>query len=223
MGAGLGGAIILLAPLAWTLDAARFLPAPIASYLNSQSGSLFPLFPWAGYVFFGAALGYVLRHWLAAPEKFTRQLAAGGLALIVSGILLSKPAMLLYADMDFWKTSPTIFLIRAGCVCLLLALVSWVTPALAGPRQAWRSLAQESLLIYFVHVCILYGSIWNLGLRQVIGSTLSPLPALVCICLLVFSMLLLAWTWNWFKRAEPRRSYVMRFAILLLAIAHPWA
>lgn len=222
-GAGLGGAIILLAPLAWTMDWARYLPLPIASYFNSQTGSLFPWFPWAGYVFFGAALGYVLRQWPATPRQFTRLFAAGGLALLVSGILLSKPVMLLYTHLDFWKTSPTLFLIRAGCVCLLLAFFSRVTPALSISQRAWRSLAQESLLIYFVHVCILYGSIWNLGLRQVIGSTLAPLPTLGWTCLLLLAMMLLAWTWNGFKRAEPRRSYLLRFAILVLAIAHPWA
>jgi hypothetical protein len=35
-------------------------------------------------------------------------------------------------------------------------------------------------------------------------------------------MLFLAWAWNSFKRAEPRRSYVLRFAILLLAMYRPW-
>ena len=221
--AGLGGAIILLAPLVWTVDWARYLPVPIASYLNSQTGSFFPLFPWAGYVFFGAASGYALQQWSTTPRKSTRLLAAGGLVLIVSGIFLSKLVMLLYTNLDFWKTSPTLFLIRAGCVCLLLAFFAWVTPGLTLSHRAWRALAQESLLIYFVHVCILYGSIWNLGLRQVIGSTLAPLPTLGWICLLLLSMMLLAWTWNWFKRAEPRRSYLLRFAILVLAIAHPWA
>jgi hypothetical protein len=220
--AGLGGATILLAPLVWTVDWARYLPVPIASYFNSQTGSLFPLFPWAGYVFFGAALGYALRQWSATPGKFTRMLAAGGLALIVSGILLSKPVMALYTNLDFWKTSPTLFLIRAGCVGLLLAFFVCVVPRLAVPPRAWRSFAQESLLIYFMHVCILYGSIWNVGLRQVIGSTLAPLPTLGWICLLLLSMMLLAWSWNWFKREEPRRSYLLRFATLVLAVAHPW-
>ena len=222
-GAGLGSAIILLAPLAWTLDGARYFPLPIAAYFNSQAGSLFPLFPWAGYVLFGAALGYVLRQWSATPAKITRLFAAGGLALLASGILLSRPLMFLYTNQDFWKTSPAVFLIRMGCVGLLLALFACVTPARSNSQRAWRWLAQESLLIYFVHVCILYGSIWNPGLRQWIGPTLAPLPTLGWICLLLLAMVLLGWTWNWFKRAEPRRSYLLRFAVLVLAIAHPWA
>ncbi len=41
-----------------------------------------------------------------------------------------------------------------------------------------HSLAQESLIIYFVHICILYGSTWNPGIRRWIGPTLAPLSAL---------------------------------------------
>jgi uncharacterized membrane protein len=220
--AGLGCAIILVAPLVWIVDWGRFLPASVAAYFDSRSGSLFPLFPWAGYVFFGAACGYVLRQWSATPGKTTQLFAAGGAALLASGILLSHPVAALYTNLDFWRTSPTVFLIRAGCVGLLLALFACVTPARGGSQRAWRWVAQESLLIYFVHVCILYGSIWNPGLRQWIGPTLDPLPTLGWICLLLLAMTLLGWTWNWFKRAEPRRSYLLRFAILLLAIVHPW-
>ena len=220
--AGLGGAVVLLTPLVWAVDWTPYLPLSMASYFNASTGSLFPLFPWSGYVFFGCALGYALRQRPATQWKPARLLAVGGLVLIVSGICLSQPVMALYPNLDFWKTSPTLFLIRAGCVCALLAFLIYLTRGVTLPQRALRPLAQESLIIYFVHVCILYGSIWNPGMRQVIGATLGPLPTLGWICLLLLSMTLLAWTWNWFKRAEPRRSYLLRFAVLVLAVAHPW-
>jgi uncharacterized membrane protein len=221
--ASLGGAVVLLTPLAWAMDWTRYFPVSIASYFNAHTGSLFPLFPWSGYVLFGCALGYALRCWSSENWKPIRHLMAAGLALIVSGICLSKPVMALYDNLDFWKTSPTLFLIRAGCVCLLLALLTCLTQRLTIPQRALRPLAQESLIIYFVHLCILYGSIWNPGLRQVIGSTLTPLPTLGWICLLILSMMMLACGWNWFKRAEPQRSYLVRFAVFALAVTHPWA
>jgi uncharacterized membrane protein len=217
-----GGAIIFLTPLVWAVDLTRFLSMPIASYFSSQTGSLFPLFPWAGYVLFGAALGYQLRQWSAEPGKPVRLLAISGAALGLSGLLLIKPLMLLYSNLDFWKTSPSLFLIRSACVCFLLAFFAYLTARYNVPQRACRAIAQESLLIYFVHVCILYGSIWNLGLRQVMGATLAPLPMLGGIFLLILLMMLLGWMWNTFKRAEPRRSYLLRFAILLLAIYRPW-
>jgi uncharacterized membrane protein len=216
------GAVILLTPLTWAVDWTQFLPMPIAPYLNSRTGSYFPLFPWVGYPLFGAALGYQLRQWSAVPGRSIRLLAASGAALGLGGLLLIKPLTLLYARLDFWQASPSLFLIRASCVCVLLGLFAYVTARYSVPHRTLRALAQESLLVYFVHVCILYGSIWNPGLRQAIGATLTPLPTLGVICLLMLPMMLLAWSWNWFKRAEPRRSYILRFAILLLAVYRPW-
>jgi uncharacterized membrane protein len=219
----LGGLVLVLTPPAWSVDWARFFPSSLASYLNSSTGSLFPLFPWAGYVWFGAALGGSLRQWSVVPSRFVRQLALGGLALFLVGLILSKPALFLYPGMDFWKTSPTIFLMRAGCIGILLSVFAWFVPVTASPSKAWRWLAQESLLIYFVHLAVLYGSVWNPGLRQWIGWTLAPLPTFAWICLLLFSMVLLGGTWGWLKRAAPRVSYAVRFAVLALAVAHLWA
>jgi len=214
-------AVILLTPLVWAVDWLGLVPMPLAAYLNARTGSYFSLFPWAGYVFFGAASGYLVREW-SVEGKSIRMLAVSGAVLGAAGLLLIQPLMLLYVHLDFWKTSPSLFLIRAGCVCFLLTLFAWIAARFNVPHRACRVLAQESLLIYFVHLCILYGSIWNPGLRQMLGASLAPLPALGAICVLIVSMLLLAWSWNWFKRAEPRRSYVLRFAVLLLALYRPW-
>jgi uncharacterized membrane protein len=218
-----GAAVVLLTPLTWAVDWTALVPLPIATYLNGHTGSYFPLFPWAGYVFFGAAMGYQLRQWSVAPGKPTRLLAVAAVVMGVAGVSLIKPLESLYADVDFWKTSPSQFLIRAACVCSLLAIFSFLTTRYRLPVRAFQSLAQESLLIYFVHICVLYGSIWNPGLREMVGATLAPLPTMGGIVVLVTAMVLLGWTWNAFKRNEPRRSYALKFAVLLLAIYRPWA
>jgi uncharacterized membrane protein len=219
---GLSGGVILLTPLIWAVDWARHLPMSIASYLSAHTGSLFPLFPWSAYVLFGGAVGYALRCWSSDRWKPIQVLTAAGLAMIVLGASLSRPVTALYANLDFWRASPNVFLIRAGCVFVLLSFLTYLTQRLTLPQGALRALAAESLTIYFVHVCILYGSIWNPGLRQAIGSTLTPLPTLGWIVALVLSMMSLGWVWNRIKRTEPRRSYLVRFAVFALALLRPW-
>jgi len=54
LAAGAGAFVVLLAPVSWALHWTKFLPLTAASYLTSQTGSLFPLFPWSGYVLFAA-------------------------------------------------------------------------------------------------------------------------------------------------------------------------
>jgi surface polysaccharide O-acyltransferase-like enzyme len=217
------GAVLLATPVVWAVDWTTLVPMPVAAYFTSHTGSYFPLFPWIGYVFFGAALGCRLRRWSEYPHKPAVMFAVSGLVLGLSGALLIEPFNFLYGDLDFWRTSPALFLIRAGCVCLLLALFSYGTARLRVPEAACRSLAQESLFVYFLHVCLVYGSLWNPGLRQLVGASLTPLPTLAVILTLLISMMLLAWGWNWLKQVEPRRSYMLCAAVvLLIAIYRPW-
>jgi uncharacterized membrane protein len=216
------GAVILLTPLSWAFEWNRFLPLPIASFFGARTGSYFPLFPWAGYVMFGAALGSRVREWSVTPAQRIRKLATFGAALGAGGLLSILPFSWLYPQIEFWTTSPSLFLIRAACVCFILAFSSYVTTRYRVPERACRSLAQESLVVYFVHLSIVYGSIWNLGLRQMVGATLAPWPTIGVICVLLVSMVLMAWTWNWCKRADPTTSYALRLAVVLIAIYRPW-
>jgi peptidoglycan/LPS O-acetylase OafA/YrhL len=68
-----------------------------------------------------------------------------------------------------------------------LAAISWI------PRGIAQAVARQSLGIYLVHLCILYGSVWNTGLRQWLGPTLDPLHTLLWIGAMLAAMTLLAW------------------------------
>jgi uncharacterized membrane protein len=221
LAAGAGAFVVLLAPVSWALHWTKIIPLTAASYLTSQTGSLFPLFPWSGYVLFGSALGYVIvrRNWGVGHLTPKPLLAVGG-AMIAAGMLVAVLPFRPYGDIFFWTISPGVFLLKGGSVLVLLTLLSRVLRGVAVPEMAVRSIAQESLLIYFVHVCILYGCIWHDGLRQMIGATLPVLPTVGWIGALVISMLALAWTWNWYKRNEPRTTLVARTAVLALAIVY---
>lgn len=219
---GIGAFIVLFSPVSWALNWTRVLPLPLASYFYARTGSIFPLLPWASYVLVGAALGYLFAQRQSGRKPFPiRPLAAGGALLILLGTVLHQLPFSPYGvDVNFWKTSPNLFLIRVGSVCTLLAVLAYATRRIRIPEQATRSLAQESLTIYFIHVCLLYGSIWTVGLRQMIGATLTPLPTLGWICVFVASMTALGWTWNWTKRAKPGGSLLIRSTAVALVLAY---
>jgi uncharacterized membrane protein len=212
-------AVVLFTPLLWRAGAGQWVSPPIAAYLSGQTGSLFPLFPWAGYVLLGAAAGYLISgRLLNAGVLPVREMAAGGALLVVTGWLFDRLPLNIYKDANYWLTSPNLFLLRVGCVALILAGLGWVAQRVALPKTPIRSLAQESLTIYFVHICILYGSLWNSGLRQRIGETLTLGPTLAWIALLLVSMTALGLGWNWFKQAEPRRIHFVRAALALAVV-----
>jgi len=92
---------------------------------------------------------------------------------------------------------------RAGACLIILGVIAHLSRRITRLPHIFGAVAQESLLIYFVHLCIVYGSVWNPGLAQVYGSTLSPAQTVVIVVLLVLAMVGLAWYWNWWKHAGP--------------------
>jgi hypothetical protein len=66
------------------------------------------------------------------------------------------------------------------------------------------AVAQESLLVYFVHLCVVYGSVWNRGLYRSYGEALSPAASVMTAIAVVVPMIALAWLWNGLKHSRPR-------------------
>lgn len=189
----------------WRIDWAGLAPRAIAAYLSPATGSPFPLFPWGAYILLGAVLGALcVRSRTAHFVSFANHvLLGGGLGMLVVALVCVRVPLQPFGPTDFWSTSPNQFLLRSGSVMLLLGLVAHISRLVSRPAYAVQALAQESLTIYAVHLCIVYGSVWNVGLRQRVGPTLTLLPALAYVAAVWASMMLLASGWHWCKHRQP--------------------
>lgn len=160
-------AIVLMTPVVWDVDFIHFTPILLAQLSNSLHGSPFPLFPFLAYLFAGVA---VSRKFIVAVEaglvpRFMRRLAMGGGLAIGAGLYLAAVPFSPYPRFDFWYTSPSYFLIRLGLLFLLAPAV-WRAgeAASAGASRFLRPVAdlgRESLLVYVLHLLVLYGSVIN--------------------------------------------------------------
>jgi uncharacterized membrane protein len=158
----LAAAIALAAPVVRSAAWVAQLPVWIQWYLRPAGDfTTFTLFPWAGFVFAGAATGCVLS--LARTSVVERRtvslFAAAGAALVALGFWTARlPTM--YVSSSFWTTSPTWFSIRLGIVLLTLALTFALTGWSWGPAGLERTLerfGRRSLFIYWIHVELVYG------------------------------------------------------------------
>ena len=194
--------VVVATPLAEAGQWAARMPVALGAYLSTAGGSLFPFLPWGAYLLLGAALGVLYVDWGAArqPAFVARVLLAGGAAVLAAGLLLQVFHLGPFRQADFWSTSPNLFLVTAGSALLLLAGFAHASRHLHRLPAVVQALAQESLIIYFIHVCLLYGSGWNPGLRSIIGSHLGLAATAGWILVLVSSMALLAWGWSRLKR-----------------------
>ena len=211
----LGAGIVLATPAAWTLDWTRHLPVGVAAYLSPATGSLFPVLPWAAFMLLGVALGYVfVTAWPDDPQAFARRvLLPGGAALVAAGLLLHQLPWSPFGDGEFAKVSPNFFLIRAGCVLLVLAGLSHLTRAMTHLPRVAAALAQESLLIYFIHIVVLYGSRWNTGLARLLPVPFGPVTAVAGVAAMLVAMSLMAWGWNWTKRRHRWVAFGCRLGV----------
>ncbi|MDE3153858.1 MAG: DUF1624 domain-containing protein [Acidobacteriota bacterium] len=200
--AALCALVVVLTPMAEAGQWTAHTPMTLGAYLSTAGGSLFPFLPWGAYLLLGAALGGLYADWGAArPRVFqARVLLAGGLAAIATGLLLQTWHLGPFSRADFWSTSPNLFLVTGGSALVLLSGFAHAGQRLRRLPPVLQALAQESLVIYFIHVCILYGSGWNPSLRALIGSHLGPIGTGAWIVVLVASMALVAWSWNRLKR-----------------------
>ena len=194
--------VVAATPLVSRVAQASSLPIFLAAYLSTAKGSLFPAMPWAAYILFGAGLGiwYAGRDGGRVRGDAAWPFLAGGAAMVALGTLVYAVPWSPYGAVDFWTVSPGLFLLKAGSVLALLGAAIRLMRRVKSLPTVVTALSRESLLVYLVHVVLLYGSAWTVGLGQSVGARLSPGPAIGFIAVLLTAMTLMAWTWYECKR-----------------------
>lgn len=215
LGCSLVAAVAVLAtPLTWRQTWTDVTPLWFASFMSSETGSLFPFFPWAAFIFIGAALGVIYTHlWSRRPIGEVAAWFWGvGIVVVLVGLLALALPFRPYGEIDVWRTSPSTFLVRLGAVLILLGGFAWVGQRMTRLPAVLQALAEESLTIYVVHVLLLYGSLWNAGLGTVLGPQ-SLQQTVTWIAVLLTAMSLLAWAWRKTKRIHPWLTNAIRVVI----------
>lgn len=160
-------AICAFAPLLWTTWRPRFLPWELESYVNGvhnlgkPQAWLFPIFPWAGFAFAGLAFGFMLMSERAQKLgwRWFVVAAGAGVALIYLAKFFDSRHAQLYPVFDFWHTSPEFFMMRAGMLLLLMFFAyAWCRWGLGAKGfSPLIQLGNTSLLVYWVHIELVYG------------------------------------------------------------------
>jgi hypothetical protein len=194
--AGAALTIALLTPLLWTSWRPDWLPWPIESYINGvhnlgvPQAWLFPIFPWSAFAFAGLAVGLLFQsRWTQLHEGHAFAWAAPlGIVLILAARWLDALPHQFYRTYDYWHTSPNFFLLRLGLLLMILsACYAWCR---WGAAQWGFSpviqLGQTSLLVYWVHIELVYGrvSILPKKAENIFGAT----TGLVIITLMMLSL-----------------------------------
>lgn len=126
---------------------------------------------------------------------------APGAALIVLAFYIEGLLGPLAAGVSGWI--PRNVLLRAGSCLVVLSILAHASQRIRQLPRVFGAVAQESLLVYFVHLCVVYGSVWNRGLYRSYGEALTPVQAVMTAIAVVLPMIALAWYWNRLKHGRP--------------------
>ena len=151
----------------------------------------FSFFPWAAFIAFGMSFGSLIRN--TDVERMTsamQRFALVGIALAFGATALAVFGPTLYSKSDFWLDGPAMIFIKLGVLLLLVAFsYVWLLQASA-QRWSWiRQLGSTSLLVYWVHIELVYGH-WlgwmklNLDLAQTALATVVIIALMLGISLL---------------------------------------
>jgi hypothetical protein len=167
-----GLAIVLAGPLVSIAPWSR-LPSMIANYI-APSRVAFGFFPWASHLAFGIAAGSLIRSLTPeATDAAMRWIAAGGGLTIVIAQASTASSRSIYAASDFWLNGPAQVLTKLGATLLMLS-AAYLWTRYGARHGAWslvRQFGVTSLLVYWVHIELVYGRwLWflknNLTLAQ---------------------------------------------------------
>jgi uncharacterized membrane protein len=229
----LGTALVLSAPAVWRLPVERWLPIGVAAYINVDTGSIFPLFPWTGFLCAGVVTAYLSidPHRRSLRRRLAWGLATTGGLLWVAARLLQDSGVNPFGEQNYWKTSPIFFMTRLGLILLGFA-------ALCGLESLWarrctapsitanhgssmgfvERVGQETLIIYVIHLLVLYGSPISPGLNALFGEALNLQGASIVAALVLLLSTAMALLWSYGRRRWPTRFRSFRYALAALVM-----
>lgn len=155
-------AFAMLTPIVRTSALVDRLPIWFQWYLRPAGDlTIFTSFPWAGFLFAGAATGALIAAVRdpAAEGRMQAWAAAVGAALIAAGFYAATLPSL-YNRSSFWTSSPAWFAIRVGILMVTLAAL-YALARVAERRgvelRRIERFGRSSLFIYWIHVELVYG------------------------------------------------------------------
>ena len=201
--------VTFISPLFGKIDFANYLPIAIANYFNQLHGSLFPIFPWSNFILAGAIFAkyYVDARKRNDEEKFVKRITLWGLGLIIGGHIFYSG--LFSETFTHIIPNPIFYFERLGYIAVLYYLCWLVVKKFIVKKSFVLDASRESLLIYWLHLIIIFGTFWNeKSFAMIIGTTYNALESSIAALVLITLIIAAAKFWGWTKKECPHYALV---------------
>lgn len=218
--------VVLAAPWIWANPRFEHLPIAFSGYLTEQGLTLFPLFPWLGFLILGGVCAIAYNNTDASDGRlvFFRRTAVIGIVLIATGYAFARYGFPWPYGSSNVRAHPVFFALRAGYV-FLWVWICWQLQRHPAIPSGWiMTLSRESLLVYVAHIVVLYHfPLESARLARIYGKSLSLWECAGVTFGLMVLMWVLAASWSWLKLHHKQRSQYLVYwtgigAILLFFV-----
>ncbi len=174
--------IFLITPTVNSINWLEIFPLPVATYFNKDYNSIFPLFPWVGFVFWGSALGWVIHKRPGFVDSYFFPLI-----LVILGIILklSRTDLLELAyEYTGWENFKEIFMYdytfyHLPHVLIVFGIFALIPMIFRKIPKGMLEIGQNTLLVYVLHVLLLYGCTFYSGLVPAFKHSLDPIQSIL--------------------------------------------
>ncbi|GMV53147.1 MAG: DUF1624 domain-containing protein [Chlorobi bacterium] len=217
---GVSIAILALTPLMQNPSVTAGLPKWLVPYINISTGSLFPVFPFAAFLFVGLFVGSLMH---AAPREQRNEVLKTyawriGLITALLGFLATYIMQKTGVNPEYYSSSMSIptFVLRVGVVLCFFSLSVWILERTWSLRNWYSVLGKKSLYIYIIHLVLLFGTPWASSFGRTHYRALSLQQGIVVALIIILVTLAIAITMDWIGRQKwfERKKQIVQYALL---------
>lgn len=204
-------ALPILTPYVNNSELVFGLPAFIRYYIVNSD---FPLFYYSSFLLLGFWLGYLF---FEKKDRWLSYALIIAMALIVIAQIFSKAGI---------ASDLRSFMNKGGVIVLLTILLERGEVLWRRMPSALKYFGRESLVVYVIHLILIYGSVLNKGLVSYWGQILSYRELYLFIIWLMSAMVLVTYVWHKLKREHAPVANWLRstlfWSLLILFLLRPY-
>jgi uncharacterized membrane protein len=213
--------VAFVTPWMWSHDFRGSVPLSMALFLNPHGVSPFPIFPWICFVLTGSCVScfFLKSARSQSIPRFMRIIFCLGVAMIVAGLLMRNASYTLPGFVNFYTTSPLYVMIRVGCILLITAILYTLESAARWVPRLIQVAGQESLLVYGVHLWLIFSLLRGKRLGPILGLQTGYLGCILLSASIIIFMLFLAKGWHALKKKYSLHIKVGQVVTVLIMAA----
>jgi uncharacterized membrane protein len=221
---GISALIIFIStPYIQNIDVFAFLPETFGAMISYKHGSLFPIFPFSGFMLGGVAFGA----WLQSLHQEKRSAFFNKHIFLLSIIVIGIALIAMYwtnlwmprpVHNDAMMTNPAFMFVRIGIILFLFGICQRFVNLFDSYKDHFVFFSSKSLHIYVIHLILLYGTPWFPSIGRTFQYSQSLIAGAGLAVLIILLTLGLVIAEDEIKRRSPKSYKYIRNSLGLLLL-----